>query len=112
MMATISDASGQYVATVFDDAPSAALEAAAKSGSCGLMNVELDRRPGDEVPRVTVKHFQPMAGLASKTRLQLHLRLADSAALAAIARRPRCGARRQWPGPRHRAGQRRRARRH
>ena len=84
MMATISDASGQYVATVFDTGPSADLEAAAKAGTCGLMTVELDRRPGDEVPRVTVKQFQPIDSLAKKTRLQLDLTIADAAALAAI----------------------------
>ncbi len=84
MMATISDASGQYIATVFDAGPSADLEAAAKAGTCGLMTVELDRRPGDEVPRVTVKHFQPIDSLAKKTRLQLDLTIADAGALAAI----------------------------
>ncbi|MCY7279824.1 MAG: DNA polymerase III subunit alpha, partial [Sphingomonas bacterium] len=84
MMATISDASGQYIATVFDAGPSADLEAAAKAGTCGLMTVELDRRPGDEVPRVTVKHFQPIDSLARKTRLQLDLVIQDSAALAAL----------------------------
>ena len=40
--------SGQFEATVFDDEPSAALEAAAKAGGCGLITVELDRRAGDE----------------------------------------------------------------
>ncbi|MES2903728.1 MAG: DNA polymerase III subunit alpha [Pseudomonadota bacterium] len=84
MMATISDASGQYVATVFDPDPSAALEAAAKSGTCGLMTVELDRRPGDDVPRVTVKAFQPIDNLAKKTRLQLDLIITDASALGAI----------------------------
>jgi DNA polymerase-3 subunit alpha len=84
MMATISDASGQYVATVFDAGPAADLETAAKAGTCGLMTVELDRRPGDEVPRVTVKHFQPIDSLAKKTRLQLDLTIRDSAALAAV----------------------------
>ncbi len=83
MMATISDASGQYVATVFDAGPSADLETAAKAGTCGLMTVELDRRPGDEVPRVTVKHFQPIDSLAKKTRLQLEIVIKDGAALAA-----------------------------
>ncbi|MCY7340213.1 MAG: DNA polymerase III subunit alpha, partial [Sphingomonas bacterium] len=48
MMATISDPSGQYEATAFDDEPSAELEAAAKAGGCGLMTVELDRRPGED----------------------------------------------------------------
>lgn len=86
MMATISDSSGQYEATVFDDEPSAELEAAAKAGGCGLMTVELDRRPGDEVPRVTVKRFQPFEGLARKTRLQMILHVADESLIPAIAR--------------------------
>jgi DNA polymerase-3 subunit alpha len=84
MTATISDPSGQFVATVFDAAPSADIEAAAKAGTCGLMTVELDRRPGDEVPRVTVKHFQPIDSLAKKTRLQLDLLVQDPAMLPAL----------------------------
>jgi DNA polymerase-3 subunit alpha len=84
MMATISDSSGQYEATAFDDEPSTELEAAAKSGACGLMTVELDRRPGEETPRVTIKRFQPLDGLAKKTRLQLHLSIANPAVLPAV----------------------------
>jgi DNA polymerase-3 subunit alpha len=86
MMATISDPSGQYEATVFDDEPGAELEAAAKSGGCGLMTVELDRRPGDETPRVTIKRFQPLDSLAKKTRLQLDLTIADAGLVGAVAR--------------------------
>jgi DNA polymerase-3 subunit alpha len=86
MMATISDASGQYEATAFDDEPSAELEAASKVGGCGLMTVELDRRPGEETPRVTVKRFQPLESLAKKTRLQMNLIISDPAALPAVAR--------------------------
>ena len=86
MMATISDAIGQYEATAFDDEPSAELEAAAKAGGCGLMTVELDRRPGEDTPRVTVKRFQPLDGLAKRTRLQMNLTIADPAALPAVAR--------------------------
>ncbi len=85
MMATISDPSGQYEATVFDDEPSADLEQAAKSGQCGLLTVELDRRPGDETPRVTVKRFQSLDGLARRTRLQMHLAINDPALTAAVA---------------------------
>ena len=55
MVATLSDSSGQFVATAFDDDATSALEAAAKAGQCGLLTVELDRRAGDETPRVTVK---------------------------------------------------------
>jgi DNA polymerase-3 subunit alpha len=86
LMATISDASGQYEATVFDDEPSAALEAAAKSGACGLMSVELDRRPGEDSPRVTVKRFQPLDSLAKRTRLLMTVHIADASAVSAIAR--------------------------
>jgi DNA polymerase-3 subunit alpha len=86
MMATISDSSGQYEATVFDDEPASELEAAAKVGACGLMTVELDRRPGEDTPRVTVKRFQPLDSLAKRTRLRLHLSIADAAQIPAVAR--------------------------
>jgi DNA polymerase-3 subunit alpha len=85
MIASFSDRSGQFEATVFDDEPSAALEAAAKAGGCGLLTVELDRRAGDEAPRVTVKRFQPLDALAKKTRLQLVVRLPDARMIERIA---------------------------
>jgi len=85
MIATLSDSSGQFVATAFDDEATAALEAAAKAGQCGLLSVELDRRAGDETPRVTIKRFQPLTDLAKRTRLQMTVRLADAAAAASIA---------------------------
>jgi DNA polymerase-3 subunit alpha len=73
LMATMSDSSGQFVATVFDDALAAQIEAAAKEGACGLLGVELDRRPGEDAPRVTVKSIQSFEGLALRTRLQLEV---------------------------------------
>ncbi len=79
MVAALSDRSGQFEATVFDDEPCGALEAAAKAGSCGLLTVELDRRAGDEAPRVTIKRFQPLESLAKSTRLQLTIRLREGA---------------------------------
>ncbi|MEQ7872834.1 DNA polymerase III subunit alpha [Sphingomonas sp. ASV193] len=85
LTATLSDASGQYEATAFDDEPAADLEAAAKSGDCGLMTVELDRRPGDDIPRVTVKSFQRLDSLARRTRLQLELTIDDPSRVAAVA---------------------------
>jgi DNA polymerase-3 subunit alpha len=86
MMAIISDPSGQYEATAFDDEPSNELETAAKAGGCGLMTVELDRRPGEETPRVTIKRFQPLEGLARKTRLQLTVSVADASLIPLVAR--------------------------
>jgi len=86
MIASLSDRSGQFEATVFDDEPSAALETAAKAGGCGLLTVELDRRAGDDAPRVTVKRFQPLEALAQKTRLQLTVRVDNAAVIERIAR--------------------------
>ena len=86
MRLTLSDPSGQFDATAFDDEPCAALEEAAKSGECGLMTVELDRRPGDDVPRVAIKRFQPLDGLAKKSRLQLMIRLGNAGQVAGFAK--------------------------
>ncbi len=79
MMATLSDSSGQFLATAFDEEATSALEAAAKAGQCGLLSVELDRRAGDETPRVTIKRCQPLADLARRTRLRMTIRIGDAA---------------------------------
>ena len=84
MVASLSDRSGQFEATVFDDEPSAALETAAKAGGCGLLTVELDRRTGDETPRVTIKRFQPLSDLAKRTRLQMSVHVHDVAAVGRL----------------------------
>jgi DNA polymerase-3 subunit alpha len=86
MMATLSDSSGQFIATAFDDDATAALEAAAKAGQCGLLGVELDRRAGDDTPRVTIKRFQPLSDLAKRTRLQMTVRIPDGVTGQLIAR--------------------------
>ena len=85
MMATLSDQTGQFVATCFDDAVAADLEEAARAGGCGLATVELDRRPGEEMPRVTVKRIQPFETLAQSARFGLGVVLDDAAAIAPLA---------------------------
>jgi len=86
MMATLSDSSGQFMATAFDDEATAALEAAAKAGQCGLLTVELDRRAGDETPRVTIKRIQPLSDLARRTRLQMTVHAADPDSIERVVR--------------------------
>jgi DNA polymerase-3 subunit alpha len=86
MMATISDNSGQFTATAFDDEVCAALEAAAREGQCGLLSVELDKRSGDDTPRVAIKRIQSLADLAKRTRLELIVRASDAGTIAAIQR--------------------------
>jgi DNA polymerase-3 subunit alpha len=86
MMATLSDSSGQFVATAFDDEVTSALEAAANAGQCGLLNVELDRRAGDETPRVTIKRIQPLSELARRTRLQITVHASDVSSIERVVR--------------------------
>ncbi len=86
LMATMSDASGQYVATCFDEAVANDLEEAAKAGGCGLVTVELDRRPGEETPRVTVRRIQPFEALANAARFVIEVDVTDPAAFAPLAR--------------------------
>jgi DNA polymerase-3 subunit alpha len=85
LLATCSDASGQFIASCFDDAISADLEAAAKNGGCGLLMVELDRPSGDETPRVTVRGIRPFEGMTMAARLRLDVTIAEPAGAAALA---------------------------
>ena len=85
MMATLSDSSGQFEATVFDDQLAEQVQNAAKAGLCALLGVELDRRPGEETPRVTIKSLNSFEGLAKRTRLQIEVEIDDAAALRLLA---------------------------
>jgi DNA polymerase-3 subunit alpha len=85
LTATLSDASGQFQATAFDDEPIEALRTAAERGACGLLTVELDRRAGDDTPRVAIKRFQPIESLAKRTRLQMVVSVNDSALMPQVA---------------------------
>ncbi len=84
MMAQLSDASGQFMATCFDDLVAKDLEDAARAGGCGLITVELDRKPGEDAPRVTVKRIQPFEGLTNTARFQLVVTVTDGAAFRAL----------------------------
>ena len=84
LTATLSDSSGQFQATAFDDEPIEALQKAAESGACGLLTMELDRRAGDDTPRAAVKRFQAVETLAKRTRLQMIVRLSDTAVIGLV----------------------------
>ena len=92
LMVTLSDPSGQFPATCFDDGVAAQIEEAARAGQCALATVELDRRNDDEAPRVAVKRLQPFDGLVAEARLLLDIRIdapegvAQAAAVLASAR--------------------------
>jgi DNA polymerase-3 subunit alpha len=85
LMARLSDSSGQFDATIFDDGAAEQVERAAKEGACALLGVELDRRPGEETPRVTIRTVTSFETLTRRTRLQLEVEADDPAALPALA---------------------------
>jgi DNA polymerase-3 subunit alpha len=74
LMARLSDPSGQFDATVFEDEAAQLVEQAAKAGECVLLGVELDRKPGEEAPRVTIRSVTGFDALSRRTRLQLENR--------------------------------------
>jgi len=85
MVATLSDSSGQFEATIFDDNAAEQAGQFAKAGACALLNVELDRRPGEETPRVTVRALQGFEGLAKRARLQIEIEVEDAEAVRRLA---------------------------
>jgi len=85
MMAQLSDASGQFTATCFDEAVAKDLEDAARVGACALATVELDRRPGEDAPRVSIKRVQPFEGLASAARFSARIVVDDVGAVPLLA---------------------------
>ncbi|HLZ78475.1 MAG TPA: DNA polymerase III subunit alpha [Sphingomonas sp.] len=85
MMATCSDASGQFIASCFDDDVSARIEEIGKENGCALLTVELDRKPGEETPRVTIRNIRPFEGMTTATRLRLDVTLDAPEGAAALA---------------------------
>jgi DNA polymerase-3 subunit alpha len=85
MMATCSDSSGQFIASCFDDDVSAKIEEIGKDNGCALLTVELDRKPGEETPRVTIRNIRPFEGMTTAARLRLDVTLADASGPAALA---------------------------
>ncbi len=83
--ATLSDQSGQFAVSCFDEEVGKALEEAARSGDCLLLSVELDRKPDEDMPRVTVRKTQPLATLSSSARLLMTVRITQPSALQSLA---------------------------
>ena len=85
LMATMSDPSGAFEVTCFDEGAQKDIENAAQFGGCTLLTVELDRRAGEDTPRVTVRRLQPLESLAGNARLKAEIVTNDAATLAALA---------------------------
>src|SRR5690606_35736239 len=73
VLVDLSDSSGQFSGSCFEDDQCAILADMAKEGSCALLNVELDQRSEDESPRVSIRRVQAMDGLEKTTRTRMEL---------------------------------------
>jgi DNA polymerase-3 subunit alpha len=83
---TLSDRSGQFQSSCFDEMAGKVLEVLAGYGGCAMLNVELDLLEGEETPRVTVRGAQPLADIAATAALQLECRIEAAEAVAELAR--------------------------
>jgi len=83
--ATFSDSSGQFQASCFEDDACKAIEDMARDGDCALLYVELDRLPGEETPRVTIRKIEPFKQVANASRMELVIDASDPAAAQALA---------------------------
>ena len=85
MQLTLSDRSGQFPASCFDEGACAMLEQLAESGGCAHLQVEIDWREGEEAPRVAVRSLQALEQLMVTRALTLHIMIDSADPLAAIA---------------------------
>ena len=84
---TLSDRSGQFQSSCFDEQTCKLLETLAADGGCAILSVELDLfgRRG-ETPRVTVRGAQPLAEIAATAALELTCRVSMPEAIGDMAR--------------------------
>jgi len=93
LLLTMSDASGQYVASCFDEEAQNLIEAAVAAGDPVLLQAELQWRAGEDTPRVTIRGLTPLAELAKRTRCRMTIDIAPgvAASLAAAIDKARGG---------------------
>ncbi len=71
VLVDLSDSSGQFSATCFDEAVSADLAEFAKSTECLLLNVEMDMKEGDDSPRFSIRSARALSAMVNDARLQI-----------------------------------------
>jgi DNA polymerase III subunit alpha len=85
MLVGLSDRSGQFPASCFDDHACTALEQLAAEGGCAALEVELDWREGEETPRVAVRSVRPLDAMMAQSQLAMTVEVDDERALSPLA---------------------------
>jgi DNA polymerase III subunit alpha len=82
----LSDSSGQFSASCFEEGVAEQLAQSAKETECLLLNVEMDMKAGEETPRFSIRSAKPLSSLISVTRLKMEMDVNQPEALQALAR--------------------------
>ena len=85
LLITLSDRSGQYVASCFDEDTQARIEVVAGATPSVLVQAELQWREGEDVPRITMRGVTLLSDMAKRTRSRLVVTLASVAEIADLA---------------------------
>jgi len=85
VLVDLSDSSGQFSASCFEDEVANALAAYAKNAECLLLNVEMDMKEGDEAPRLSIKSARPLAAMVQNARIQMALDITHGDAFHKLA---------------------------
>ncbi len=81
----LSDRSGQFPASCFDEGVGQTLEGLAAASGCALITVEIDWREGEDVPRIAVRTARPLDALVAANDWRLVAQIADAAVLPDLA---------------------------
>jgi len=85
ILANLSDPSGQYVASCFNEEAQERLERLAKDNPAVLIDAELKWRDGEDVPRITILTVEALADIAKRTRGRLVVRIEGAHEVEALA---------------------------
>jgi len=84
-MADLSDESGQFSASCFDEELLGPLSDWAAQATCILIQMEFDRSSEEDAPRATIRRARPLADIRPAVRRRGEIRVSAPAAMAAIA---------------------------
>ena len=73
VLCDLSDSSGQFSGSCFEEEHCNSLAELAKEGRCALLDVELDQLSADENPRVAIRQVRPLDSLEKITRTKMEL---------------------------------------
>ena len=85
VLVDLSDSSGQFSASCFEERVAADLAEYAKTSECLLLTIEMDMKEGDETPRLSIKNARPLAQMVQNARVEMAINVSKADAFHALA---------------------------